>query len=207
MIVVNAYLFGGGGGAPSFVPQSGDFSITMNSPVVTDGAHSLKMSGADQGSTSSDVRGLLNLIPAGDFDVVVRLKVKHTTAFNGAGIVFRDTGGKLISVENGLWGEFRSIVRQWNSATSFNSDMAGYREHGVASAPRWLKASFNSATNDVQGFCSYEAVDGVPDHWTSFGTSTFLGTVDAVGIGIINARSGATPQLAPFAFFEHYEVI
>lgn len=182
-----------------FVPVSTDFPTVINTPTVTDGTESLLMQGTVR-SGSATIRALLKSLPGGDFSVIVGVRARQGFNVNSAGIVFRDSASKFIAIHNVHNTSIVSVIDQYSTSTAFASAVSGARTHGSSNAPIWLKATFTSATNDVEGFYSYTG-----DNWVSLGTSTYLGTADAFGIGMNNDMpSGST---APIAQFFHFEVV
>lgn len=198
-------FFGTAGGgsppAPDNVPAAGDFSVTVGTPTTLDGTESLLMTATGGTGTVNQIHGLARTLPAGNFSVIVKLHCYHAEQNNNAGIIFRDTAGKYVTIVNMVFSSAPlSTVEQYTTRTSLTSALTA-RQHGKHSTPVWLKASFDSGTNDVEGFYSFTG-----DNWESLGTSTFLGTADAVGIGVMLHYAG-TGTFTTRAWFEHFEVI
>ena len=173
-------------------PVAADFSITLNSPTVNDSGYGFSMSGAVDASL---LRGLLNPVPGGDFSVITRVQGEWSHNYNAAGILFRDTAGKYVSVNlvyvSGGWAE----TTQWSDQTTFASGANTY-DLNDANWPEWLKADFDSATNDITASISWDG-----NNWYTLGTSTYLGTCDAFGLGV-SCRSTYTV----WASFSYYLV-
>jgi hypothetical protein len=186
-----AALSGGGGLS---VPLIADFSITLNAPAGTNQADALQMTGA---ADNDLLRGYLNLIPAGNFSVVIKAEIFSRGNFNGFGIAFRDTAGKYVVCGPIHVGGPYAEIGQWSSQTAFAGGVVPYA-FGVAAWPEWYKADFDASTNDVTFSISRNGVD-----WISLGTSTYLATCDAVGIVTVFRNS----TLAPTAWFKHYEIV
>lgn len=184
--------------APDFIPAVGDFSTTVGSPTTADGTDSLFMS-APFGTTQK--RALLKSLPGGDFTVILGVRGHLTSSGASHGIMFRDSSGAYICVGNlNDGGVPKSTIAQITSANAFS--LITGRAHGSSTKPIWFKANFTASSNDVDGFWSYV----YNDNWTSMGTSTFLGTADAFGLGFIQAPLSSDPD-PQNAWFFHFEVI
>lgn len=175
-------------------PLAANFPTVINSPVVTDGPKSLLMKGA---AASSVVRGIFQDLPGGDFSVIAKIRALGIANFNSAGIAFRGTDGKYITAGYvHVTGHYIEIT-QWSSSTAMLNGSASL-DLGESALPSWYKADFDEATSDVTlsvSFCG--------TNWHTLGTSTYLGTANAVGIAL-GCRNAGTP---PVAWFEHFEIV
>lgn len=173
-------------------PATGDFTITLNTPNGANDTDSLKLAGAVDANI---LRGYLKALPGGDFTATVKVTGSAAVNFNGFGLIFRDSAGKYVNVgvvhdTTGL-----VIVEQWSDHTTFNAQHATARV-GASEWPTWFRATFTSATSDIQGAYSYTG-----DNWVNLGAAnTYLGTCDAYGIATYHSNA-STP---PIAWFEHF---
>lgn len=186
--------------APAVFPDPAFLPIVVNTPTAAGGSDSFLMTSDGLSGAVSRLDGRLQTLPGGDFTVTVRVRAKFQYGNCQAGLVFRDTGGKFVIVVNVM--EVGTRAANWSSSTVENSIVTGTRSIGVSAFPQYLRATFNSTTNDVEGFWSYTG-----DNWVSCGTSTYLGTADAVGLCTILGYGGAPSPVTINAFFEEFEVI
>lgn len=184
-----------GGGTVLTPPTNSLFSITLNSPTSTDGTYALYMTGT---ADASLLRGKLRTLPGGNFSVIIKVTGTWMDNFNGAGLVFRDNAGKYTTAVFLCSSAFRCLSDNWSDHTTFASNNTDWTFPNNEMRPTWLKADFNSATNDVTYSYSY-----VKEHWVTVGTSTYLGTCDAFGLLTVFSNG----SLVPKAWFEHWEVV
>jgi hypothetical protein len=181
------------GAAVGNVPLIADFATTLNSPTSTDMDDALQMTGA---ADADLLRGYFNSLPGGNFSAVIKAEIFSRGNFNGFGIAFRDTAGKYVVCGPIHVGGPYAEIGQWSSQTAFAGGVVPYAL-GVAAWPEWYKADFNASNDDVTLSISRNGVD-----WMSLGTSTYLGTCDAVGIVTVFRNT----TLAPTVWFKHYEI-
>ncbi|MDN7993087.1 hypothetical protein QZM97_23720 [Burkholderia orbicola] len=143
------------------------------------------------------VTAIVMSAPSTPYQCVVRLKVVPLlTAFNGAGIVLRDSGtGRLQAF--GLHSQFTGTgfvgVKNYNSPTSFNA--AQYSTLGLYVPPPWIRIR-DDGTN------LYWDISNDGSYWlnlTSFARTTWLANPNQIGL-FVNANQAAIAA----TFFSFY---
>ncbi len=179
------------GGSMLTKPLLADYPMILNAPTVSDGTSALIMTVAPGGTA---IRARLRALPGGNFSVRCKLRAQ-LNGNNGAGLAFRDTGGRYVMIQYAFNQTLFVGNYNYSTATSFLNTVA--QASFASGIPDWLRADFNSSNNDVSLFWSFNGVD-----WIAGATSGHLVTCDAWGLGTsINSLSTST------VFFEHIQII